>query len=99
MVTIYSPGVSTISNLSNNMLQETNIFYPQYLLVIGHLLLLLECGTSILLFTLQPMEYMYIYTTASYLKQMIQKDSVLEMTQTQPNITFLKNIPQCYLSG
>ena len=33
---------------------------------------------------------MYIHTTASDPKQTIQKDPVLEMTQTQPNMTFLK---------
>ena len=39
-------------------------------------------------FTLQTMEYIYIHTTASDLKEMIPEDSVLEMTQTQPNTTF-----------
>ena len=36
------------------------------------------------------MEFMHIYTTASDLKQIIEKDPVLEMTHTQPNMTFLK---------
>ena len=36
------------------------------------------------------MEFMHIYTNDSDLEQMIQNDSVLEMTHTQPNMTFLK---------
>ena len=40
--------------------------------------------------TLQPMEYMSIHTNPSDLKQIIPNDAVLEMTQTQPNTTFLK---------
>ena len=66
------------------MLKETNSLYPPYLTVMGHLLLILEHGTSLLPFTMQPMEFMHIHTTASDLKKMIQKDSVLEMTKTQP---------------
>ena len=65
----------------------------------GHILLLLECGTIILPSNLQPMEYISVHTTASYMRQTIKKDSVLETTQTQPNMTFLQNILQCYLSG
>ena len=49
--------------------------------------------------TMQPMEYMYIHTNASYLSQMIQKDSVTEMTQTQPNTKLLKNSTMLSDSG
>ena len=65
----------------------------------GHLLLILEYGASMLPLTLQPMQSMYIYTTDFGPKQIIQKYSVLEMMQTQPNMTFLKNILQCFLIG
>ena len=37
------------------------------------------------------MESIYIHTTASYMKQIIQKDSVTEMTQKKPSMNFLKN--------
>ena len=67
-------------------------FYPPFILVMVHLLLLLEYGTSLLPLTLQPMAFMYNHATDSYLKQIIQKDSVLEMTQTRPNKTSLKII-------
>ena len=78
MGTFYLTGMAPIYNLSNKMLQETNSLYPPCLILMGYLLLLLECGTSLLLLILQPMEVMYIHTTASDLKETIQKDSVLE---------------------
>ena len=49
--------------------------------------MLLECGINLLPVTLLPMQSRYIHTTTSYLKQMIPKNSVLEMTQPQPNTT------------
>ena len=45
------------------------------------------------------MKAMYIHTTALDLKKIIQKDKVLETTQTKPNTTFQKNILQWYLIG
>ena len=81
------------------MMQDTNSLYLPFLLVMGHLLLLLEFGTSLFPFTIQPMYFLYIRIIASDLNQIIQEDSVLEMTQTQPNMTFLKNIIQCYMGG
>ena len=45
------------------------------------------------------MEFMYIHTNASNLNQIIQKDSALGIIHTQPNMTFLKDILQCYMSG
>ena len=50
-------------------------------------------------FNSKPMEYTPIDNTDSYLKQMITKYSFMEMTQTQPNTPFLKNVLQCYLNG
>ena len=46
-----------------------------------HLLLILEFGASMLPFTLQTMESIHIQITVSDLRQIIPKDSVLEMIQ------------------
>ena len=89
LVTVYSPGMAPIYNRSNKILQEKNSLYLPWIIVMDHILLILECGTSVLPFTLKPMEFMYIHTTNLYLKQIIQKDSVLKMTQKQLDMTFL----------
>ena len=73
------------------MLQETNSLYPPCILVIGHILLLLECGNCLLPFTLKHMGFMYIHNNSLVLKKMFQNDPVLKITQTQPNTTLLKN--------
>ena len=78
------------SETENTTLHYTNSLYPPLLLVMGHLLLLLEFGTNMLQLTLQPMYYMTIHTNSSDSKKIIPKDSVLEMTQAQPNTTLLK---------
>ena len=97
LVTVYLTGMTSIYNLQKKMMQETKVLHQPYLIVMGHLLLLLQYGTSLLPFTLKLIEYMYIHNTTSDLRQMIQNDSVTEIAKTQPNMTFLKNILQRYL--